>query len=75
MEALKDEDRKRRLRQIEERIQDPRSIANVDCLLHPTTSSHKENTHIKLQPRQLHLIAVNPPEETPASSTSNKEPA
>lgn len=28
-----DEDRRRRLRQLEERIQDPRSVANVDCLL------------------------------------------
>ena len=33
MDAIKDEDRKRRLRQLEEKIQDPRSIANVDCLL------------------------------------------
>ncbi|KAG8271569.1 hypothetical protein J6590_059044 [Homalodisca vitripennis] len=28
-----DEDRRRRLRQLEEKIQDPRSVANVDCLL------------------------------------------
>ncbi|XP_063242654.1 rho-associated protein kinase 2 [Bacillus rossius redtenbacheri] len=33
MDAVKDEDRKRRLCQLEERIQDPRSISNVDCLL------------------------------------------
>jgi len=33
MDGIKDEDRKRRLRQLEETIQDPRSIANVDCLL------------------------------------------
>jgi len=33
MDGNKDEDRKRRLRQLEETIQDPRSIANVDCLL------------------------------------------
>jgi hypothetical protein len=33
MDGVKDEDRKRRLRQLEETIQDPRSIANVDCLL------------------------------------------
>lgn len=28
-----DEDRRKRLRQLEEKIQDPRSVANVDCLL------------------------------------------
>ncbi|PNF18939.1 Rho-associated protein kinase 2 [Cryptotermes secundus] len=33
MDGVEDEDRKRRLRQLEETIQDPRSIANVDCLL------------------------------------------
>lgn len=33
MEQVKDEERRRRLRLLEERIQDPRSIANVDCLL------------------------------------------
>jgi hypothetical protein len=33
MDGIEDEDRKRRLRQLEETIQDPRSIANVDCLL------------------------------------------
>ncbi|XP_046399463.1 rho-associated protein kinase 2 isoform X1 [Ischnura elegans] len=33
MDGIKDEDRKRRLRLLEEKIQDPRSIANVDCLL------------------------------------------
>ncbi|KAJ9589740.1 hypothetical protein L9F63_017042, partial [Diploptera punctata] len=33
MDSIKDEDRKRRLRKLEETIQDPRSIANVDCLL------------------------------------------
>lgn len=30
---MRDEDRKRRLRQLEDKIQDPRSVANVDCLL------------------------------------------
>lgn len=33
MEKIKDEDRKKRLRRLEERIQDPKSKANVDCLL------------------------------------------
>nr|XP_018901090.1 PREDICTED: rho-associated protein kinase 2 isoform X1 [Bemisia tabaci] len=33
MDAISDEDRKIRLRKLEERIQDPRSVANVDCLL------------------------------------------
>lgn len=33
MDAVKDEDRKRRLRLLEEKIQDPRSVTNVDCLL------------------------------------------
>uniref|UniRef100_A0A8D8YBQ4 Rho-associated protein kinase let-502 n=1 Tax=Cacopsylla melanoneura TaxID=428564 RepID=A0A8D8YBQ4_9HEMI len=33
MEHMKDEDRKRRLRCLEEKIQDPRSVINVDCLL------------------------------------------
>jgi hypothetical protein len=28
-----DEDRRRRLRQLEEKITDPRSVSNVDCLL------------------------------------------
>ncbi|XP_014259606.1 rho-associated protein kinase 2 isoform X2 [Cimex lectularius] len=33
MDNMRDEDRKRRLRQLEDVIQDPRSVANVDCLL------------------------------------------
>lgn len=33
MEKIRDEDRKRRLRFLEERIQDPKSIASMDCLL------------------------------------------
>ncbi|CAB0005821.1 unnamed protein product [Nesidiocoris tenuis] len=33
MDAIKDEDRKRRLRQLEDKIQDPRSVVNIDCLL------------------------------------------
>ncbi|KAI5736404.1 hypothetical protein M8J76_002868 [Diaphorina citri] len=33
MEHMKDEDRKRRLKYLEEKIQDPRSVINVDCLL------------------------------------------
>ncbi|XP_014286972.1 rho-associated protein kinase 1 isoform X1 [Halyomorpha halys] len=33
MENIRDEDRKRRLRLLEDKIQDPRSVANVDCLL------------------------------------------
>lgn len=28
-----DEDRRRRLRSLEERIKDPRSVTNIDCLL------------------------------------------
>lgn len=30
---MMDEDRRRRLRALEERIKDPRSITNIDCLL------------------------------------------
>lgn len=33
MDHIKDEDRRLRLRLLEERIQDPRSTVNVDCLL------------------------------------------
>lgn len=33
MESIRDEDRKRRLRLLEEKIQDPRSIGNIDSLL------------------------------------------
>lgn len=33
MENVRDEDRKRRLRLLEEKIQDPRSIGNMDSLL------------------------------------------
>lgn len=33
MEHIKDEDRRRRLRMLEEKIQDPRSVANIDSLL------------------------------------------
>lgn len=33
MDKIIDEDRKQRLRKLEESIQDPRSIANIDCLL------------------------------------------
>ncbi|KAK4879725.1 hypothetical protein RN001_007871 [Aquatica leii] len=33
MEKIRDEDRKRRLRYLEETIQDPKSKANIDCLL------------------------------------------
>lgn len=33
MEVIQDEDRKRRLRQLEEKIQDPRCVANIDSLL------------------------------------------
>lgn len=33
MEAIVDEDRRRRLRSLEEKITDPRSVTNVDCLL------------------------------------------
>ncbi|CAB3381685.1 Hypothetical predicted protein [Cloeon dipterum] len=33
MEAIVDEDRRRRVRALEERITDPRSVTNVDCLL------------------------------------------
>lgn len=33
MENIQDEDRRRRLRFLEEKIQDPRSVANIDSLL------------------------------------------
>ncbi|XP_014236611.1 rho-associated protein kinase 2 isoform X2 [Trichogramma pretiosum] len=33
MDIAKDEDRRRRLQALEERIKDPRSITNIDCLL------------------------------------------
>ena len=33
MSVVPDEDRRRRLRDLESKLQDPRSILNVDCLL------------------------------------------
>lgn len=33
MDTVCDEDRRRRLRALEERIKDPRSVTNIDCLL------------------------------------------
>lgn len=33
MDVVRDEDRRRRLRVLEERVKDPRSITNIDCLL------------------------------------------
>lgn len=33
MDQINDDDRRHRLRLLEDRIQDPRSIVNVDCLL------------------------------------------
>lgn len=33
MDVVRDEDRRRRLRMLEERVKDPRSITNIDCLL------------------------------------------
>ncbi|XP_020282768.1 rho-associated protein kinase 1 isoform X2 [Pseudomyrmex gracilis] len=33
MDAICDEDRRRRLQMLEDRIRDPRSVANIDCLL------------------------------------------
>ncbi|KAK0158161.1 hypothetical protein PV328_009199 [Microctonus aethiopoides] len=33
MEVIRDEDRRRRLRALEEKIKDPRSVSNIDCLL------------------------------------------
>lgn len=33
MDLIGDEDRRRRLRALEERIKDPRSVSNIDCLL------------------------------------------
>lgn len=33
MDNIKDEDRRRRLRLLEEKIQDPRCVANIDSLL------------------------------------------
>ncbi|CAG2068071.1 unnamed protein product, partial [Timema podura] len=39
-----------------------------------TSSRHKENAGIKLRLGQLHLPAVSPADETPASSTTITEP-
>lgn len=33
MDIIRDEDRRRRLRLLEERIKDPRSVTNIDSLL------------------------------------------
>lgn len=33
MEGVRDEDRHRRLRMLEDKIKDPRSVSNIDCLL------------------------------------------
>lgn len=33
MEGVRDEDRNRRLRMLEDKIKDPRSVSNIDCLL------------------------------------------
>lgn len=33
MDGIVDEDRRRRLRLLEERIRDPKSVINIDCLL------------------------------------------
>lgn len=33
MDAMCDDDRRRRLRALEEKIKDPRSVTNIDCLL------------------------------------------
>lgn len=43
-----DEDRRRRLRQLEERIQDPRSVANVDCLLVSLFSRCREFINVEI---------------------------
>ncbi|KAI4464751.1 myotonic dystrophy s/t kinase-related [Holotrichia oblita] len=45
MEKIRDEDRKRRLRELEERIQNPRSIANVDCLLDTVQALYADCDH------------------------------
>lgn len=45
MEKIRDEDRKRRLRELEERIQNPKSIANVDCLLDTVQALYADCDH------------------------------
>ncbi|KAL0849508.1 hypothetical protein ABMA28_013785 [Loxostege sticticalis] len=45
MEAVKDEERLRRLRALEERLCDPRSTGNVDCLLDTVTALISDCDH------------------------------
>lgn len=45
MESLKDEERLRRLRALEERLCDPRSTGNVDCLLDTVTALVSDCDH------------------------------
>ncbi|XP_025829479.1 rho-associated protein kinase 2 isoform X2 [Agrilus planipennis] len=45
MDKIKDEDRKRRLRMLEEKIQDPKSISNVDCLLDTVQALYSDCDH------------------------------
>lgn len=45
MDCIIDEDRKRRLRQLEEKIQDPRSIANIDSLLDTVQALYTDCDH------------------------------
>lgn len=45
MEAVKDEDRLRRLRALEDKLCDPRSTGNVDCLLDTVTALISDCDH------------------------------
>lgn len=45
MESVKDEERLRRLRALEERLCDPRSTGNVDCLLDTVTALVSDCDH------------------------------
>lgn len=49
MEKICDEDRKRRLRLLEEKIQDPRSIANVDSLLDTVQALYTDCDHAAIK--------------------------
>lgn len=47
--VVHDEDRRRRLRDLETKIQDPRSIINVDCLLDAVQSLVADCDHTTIR--------------------------
>lgn len=49
MDNIRDEDRKRRLRLLEERIQDPLSIGNIDSLLDTVQALYTDCDHVAVK--------------------------